>query len=63
MIAPPVWLEAQLDQARKTAAEHFRQARCAEPLELYLNLFDEYRGIVEEVFEQTADLTKLREKA
>ena len=63
MNTPPVWTEEQLDAARKRAEEHFRQGRHTEPLELYLELFDEYQGIVEEVLEQTVDLTKLQAEA
>lgn len=63
MITPPIWSESELDAARKRAQEHFRQVRHTEPLELYLNLFDEYQGIVEEVLEQTLDLTQLRDEA
>ena len=63
MRPPPQWTEAQFNEARVRAEEHFRQERHTEPLELYLDLFDEYRGIVEEVLEQTVDLTKLHETA
>lgn len=61
MIAPPVWSREQLDDASARAREHFRQGRHTEPLDVYLDLFDEYRGIVEEVLEQTVDLTRLRD--
>jgi hypothetical protein len=63
MIDPPVWSRDQLDEARQKAEEHFREGRHVEPLELYLELFDEYRSIVEEFLEQTVDLTRLREQA
>lgn len=63
MNAPPVWNEEQLEVARQRAEEHFRQVRHTEPLELYLDLFDEYQGTVEEVLEQTADLAELRAEA
>lgn len=63
MNAPPIWTDGQLDGARQLAEEHFRQGRHTEPLELYLELFDEYQGIVEEVLEQTVDLTQLQEQA
>lgn len=63
MKAPPRWTEAQFEIARNLAEEHFRQERHLEPLEVYLDLFDEYQGIVEEVLEQTIDLTRLREEA
>lgn len=63
MKSPPVWTEDQLDQASKRAEEHFRESRHTEPLEVYLDLFDEYQGIVEEVMEETVDLTRLKECA
>ena len=63
MKSPPVWTEEQLDADRKRAEEHFRQGRRTEPLDIYLDLFDEYQGTVEEVLEQTVDLTKLHEEA
>ena len=63
MKRPPIWTEAQLDAARERAEEHFRQGRHTEPLELYLDMFDEYRGVVEEVLEQTVDLTELQREA
>jgi hypothetical protein len=61
--APPKWSETQFEDARAKAAEHFRQGRHLEPLEVYLDLFDEYQGIVEEVLEQTVDLTRLHDEA
>ena len=63
MKGPPVWSVEQLDVDRKKAEDHFRQVRHREPLEIYLNYFDEYQGIVEEVLEQTVDLTRLRDEA
>ena len=63
MKRPPRWTVSQLEESRIRAEEHFRQERHTEPLELYLDLFDEYQGIVEEVMEQTVDLTLLREEA
>ena len=61
MNAPPVWSRAELDEARVQAQEHFRQGRNTEPLEVYLDFFDEYQGVVEEVLEQTVDLTQLHD--
>lgn len=63
MSDPPVWTSAQLDADRLAAEEHFREGRHTEPLEVYLELFDQYQGIVEEVMEQTVDLTQLEEQA
>jgi hypothetical protein len=61
--APPVWSEGDLDAGRAAAEEHFRQGRHTEPLEVYLDLFDQYHGLVEEVLEQTVDLTRLHQEA
>lgn len=63
MLDPPLWSSEQLEEARQKAEEHFREGRHVEPLELYLEVFDDYRGIVEEFLEQTVDLTQLREQA
>ncbi len=63
MRTPPVWSEDALDGARQRAEDHFRESRHTEPLEVYLELFDEYQGIVEEVMEETVDLTRLEECA
>ena len=61
MKAPTVWTEEELEASRQRSEEHFRQGRHTEPLELYLDLFDDYQGIVEEVLEQTVDLAELTE--
>ena len=45
---PPVWSTGDLKAASEKSEEHFREGRHTEPLELYLELFDEYQGIVEE---------------
>ncbi len=63
MSQPPVWTNDQLDADRAAAEEHFREGRHTEPLEVYLDLFDKYQTIVEEVMEETVDLTQLGEKA
>ena len=63
MRQPPVWSEQELELARDRAEEHFREGRHTEPLELYLELFDDYQGVVEEVLEQTVDLSQLEAEA
>ena len=60
MKPPPNWSSQQLEDARQYAEEHFREGRHTEPLELYLELFDDYQGVVEEVMEETVDLSRLR---
>ncbi len=53
MIQPPRWSAAALDKASRQATEIFRKERLEEPLEDYLEAFDEYLGNVEELFETT----------
>ena len=59
MIEPPVWTNDQLEAARIKAIAAFSKERLEEPLEDYLEAFDEYQGHVEEVLEATVDLTEL----
>ena len=59
MIDPPIWSTDELNKAKDRAEEHFRQSRHTEPLESYLELFDQYRGVVEEFLEETVDLTQI----
>lgn len=59
MIAPPPWTAAALDKARQQSEDYFRQGRHTEPLDLYLEYFDEYQGLIEEVMEETVDLSQI----
>lgn len=63
MIEPPVWSDDQLEANRINAIAAFSKERLEEPLEDYLEAFDEYQGYVEEVLEATVDLTDLDETA
>jgi len=63
MVTPPRWTEKQLKVERDKAQEIFRQGRIQEPLEDYLEAFDEYQGVVEELLETTIDLSALDENA
>lgn len=58
-VSPPRWEEAQLEVARRVAIATFRDERLQEPLEQYLEAFDNYRGVVEELLEATVDLAEL----
>jgi hypothetical protein len=58
-VQPPVWTDAQLDRERLRAIEVFRSRRIEEPLEEYLQAFDQYRGQLEQLLEATADLRDL----
>lgn len=63
MIAPPRWTEEELDAERAKARELFRQERMQEPLEQYLERFDQYQGVVEDLLETTVDISKLDDAA
>lgn len=55
---PPIhWTSDELEADRQQAVEHFRETRMSEPLEVYLEAFDEMRGSIEEFLELTVDLT------
>ncbi|SCX72642.1 XamI family restriction endonuclease [Variovorax sp. EL159] len=59
MIKPPVWTEDQLEKGRNAAIEVFRKRRMEEPLEEYLEAFDAYQSVIEELLESTVDLREL----
>lgn len=59
MIEAPVWKAEQLKAGSTAAIEVFRKRRIEEPLEEYLDAFDRYQGIVEELLESTVDLNQL----
>jgi hypothetical protein len=59
VIDPPVWSRDQLDKDRATASAAFSKERLEEPLEDYLEAFDQYQGYVEDLLETTVDLADL----
>jgi XamI restriction endonuclease len=61
--APPRWSRAQLEADAARAIENFREERMGEPLEEYLERFDEVRGKMEDLLEMTVDLSKLTDMA
>ena len=63
MIEPPIWTAEQLEADRLKASAAFSKERLEEPLEDYLEAFDEYQGYVEEVLETTVDLSNLEAPA
>lgn len=63
MIEPPIWTQAELENDRLAAIGLFRKERMEEPLEDYLEAFDEYQGYIEELLETTVDLTRLDNSA
>jgi hypothetical protein len=59
VIDPPKWTKNDLAADLDRAVERFRRERLEEPLEAYLEIFDEYQGVFEELLETTTDLTRL----
>ena len=59
MIEPPRWSADELVAGSEQAKAIFRKERMEEPLEDYLEAFDEWQGVVEELFETTVDLTDM----
>jgi len=63
LVPPTWWSQEALGADREQAQALFRQQRMQEPLEQYLDRFDAIRRVIEDVMEDTVDLTQLREKA
>ena len=63
MIEPPVWSREQFQIDLLKASAAFSKERLEEPLEDYLEAFDEYQGHVEEILETTIDLADLEDTA
>lgn len=59
----PRWASEQLEADRQQAIEIFRKQRLEEPLEVYLEAFDEKQSAFEDLLELTLDLTQVREHA
>src|SRR5690348_7499622 len=63
MIGVPRWSQEQLAADAAQATAIFRKERLEEPLEDYLDAFDQYQGNVENLFATTVDLTQLDQTA
>jgi hypothetical protein len=62
MIEVPRWTEEQLTNGLVKAQALFRQERMEEPLEAYLEAFEQYQGTVEDLLETSVDLTQLDQR-
>ncbi len=62
-LLPPRWSSDQLEYGRLKAIELFREQRMAEPLEDYLEHFQEVRSTVEDLLEETVDFSQLQARA
>jgi len=56
---PPRWSTEQLEIDRRVAIDLFRDERMKEPLEKYLESFDHFARVVEDLLELTVDLSEL----
>lgn len=56
MTKSPVWSREELEAERLKATELFRKQRLEEPLEEYLEEFDQHQGVFEELLEASLDL-------
>jgi hypothetical protein len=63
MTDPPVWNADDLRRLVKGSKAAFRRERLEEPLERYLDEFENWQGVFEEIFEASVDLTRLDELA
>ncbi|KUG55629.1 restriction endonuclease [Serinicoccus chungangensis] len=59
----PRWSQDQLAEHAAMAVRDFRDVRMHEPLEQYLETFDQYRTAVENLIEGTVDLSRLSDEA
>ncbi|MCG8423216.1 MAG: hypothetical protein MJE77_35390 [Proteobacteria bacterium] len=48
-----------MDAARRAAIERFRNERLDEPLEKYLDEFDKWQGVFEDLMESLIDLSEI----
>jgi hypothetical protein len=63
VIVPPRWTTAEFVAAAEIAKQRFRDERLVEPLEAYLDVFEDVQSRMEDLLETTVDLSRLREMA
>jgi hypothetical protein len=59
---PPAWSDAQLVAAASRSKAAFREQRVEEPLELYYEKFERFRSVVEDLLEESVDLSLLKQQ-
>lgn len=62
-VPAPRWTTDQLDEQAHIAIQNFREERMGEPLEEYLERFEEVRQKMEDLLEMTVDLSRLTDMA
>ena len=63
LVDPPRWSELELERERLKAIEFFREERLTEPVERYLQAFDDYASSVDRLMRESQDLQSLRDVA
>lgn len=63
LLQPPRWTPDELERDLQRAIEIFRKQRLEEPLEVYLEAFDDKQKAFEDLLELTVDLTQVHERA
>ncbi len=63
LVDPPRWSEEVLGRERLKAIEIFREERLTEPLERYLEAFDDYAASVDRLMRESDDLRSLHDVA
>jgi hypothetical protein len=62
-LAPPRWSEQQLKTDTDLSRKTFRDERVVEPLENYVEEYDDVRDRIEDLLEMTVDLSRIRDVA
>jgi hypothetical protein len=60
---PPVWSASELESACRASIAAFRRERVSEPLEQYLEYYQQSREAIETILELTVDLLRVRDHA
>ena len=63
LLPPPRWSAEQLEVDRQWSIKNFRKQRLQEPLEAYLEAFDERFAVFSDLIERSVDLTQLSDHA
>lgn len=63
LVDPPHWTDGELEQERRRAIELFRNERLTEPVERYIQAFDNYAASVDRLMRESQDLQALRDVA
>ena len=63
LVDPPRWTDEELEHERRIAISLFREERLTEPVERYIEAFDDYVVGIERLMQESDDLRSLRDVA